>query len=330
MKFLDEVKIYVESGAGGRGCSSFLRTRINPYGGPDGGNGGRGANVFLQAQHGLNTLIDYKFQSVFKGEEGVNGSRSQRTGADAPALILTVPPGTRALDDTKTHVLGDVQAAEDRVLLFPGGRGGLGNACFKSSTNRRPRTTQPPEPGIGAWIVLQMQLVADVGLVGLPNAGKSSFIRSVSRATPTVADYPFTTIYPHLGMVYCYDEEAVFEDIPGLIKGASEGKGLGDQFLRHAQKCSVFLHVVSAEAPNPQEEFDTVRKELLAFDPSFEDKSLCILLSKADLCSEEEIEEKKEALSSYGFPVFTASSHTKKGIDPLIHHLFKVLKKEKS
>lgn len=304
---------------------SFLRSRSNPRGGPDGGNGGKGADVCLLADASLNTLVDYRFTRKFKGTQGQSGGRSGRAGADGKTLMLSVPCGTRALDEDKTSVLAEVTKDKQTSLIYPGGRGGLGNACFKSSTNRRPRQTTCPQQGFSGWVWLQMQLVADVGLIGLPNAGKSSFLCAVSRATPKVAHYPFTTLYPHLGMVFYHYKEAVFEDIPGIIHGASQGKGLGDRFLMHAKKCRVFLHIVSLEENDVCQAYQTVRQELLAYDASFSQKKHMVVLTKSDLFSSQDISEKCQAFANMGMQVFVVSSVTKRGVKEVVECVFSEL-----
>jgi len=329
MKFLDEAKVYVESGAGGRGCVSFLRTRHNPFGGPNGGNGGKGADICLVADPSLNTLIDYRYNSRFIAPAGQNGASSRCAGADGKTLFLPVPCGTRAWDEEQENVLAEVIDPGQVSLIFPGGRGGLGNTCFKSSTNRSPRQTTPAEEGIGAWVWLQMRMVADVGLIGQPNVGKSSLLRAISRATPKIGNYPFTTLYPNLGVVAREYEEAVFEDVPGLIRGASHGKGLGDRFLRHAQKCQIFLHVVSLTDDDVLASYQTVYQELCAFDADFSKKQHCLILSKSDAVTADEIREKSHQLVSLGLPIFVTSSVTREGLDNMLQYVFEILRKNK-
>ena len=244
MKFLDEAKVYVQSGGGGNGCVSFRREKNVAFGGPNGGDGGRGGAVVLECVGGLNTLIDYRYQQHFKAKRGDDGQGADRSGASGPDVVLKLPVGTQVLTEDKQTIVADLTAEGQRVVIAHGGDGGRGNAQFKTSTNQAPRRADPGWPGEEAWLWLRLKLIADAGLVGLPNAGKSTFLAAVSRATPKIADYPFTTLHPVLGVVAADGDEFVMADIPGLIEGAHEGKGLGDRFLGHVERCRVLLHLV--------------------------------------------------------------------------------------
>lgn len=327
MKFVDDVRIYIQSGSGGRGCASFLRAKYNPFGGPDGGNGGCGADVWLVADPSLNTLVDFRYKRIWKGHDGQNGMGKRRTGADAPPVLLKVPYGTKVLDESRENVLAEVSRDNVRSLVLPGGKGGAGNACFKSSTNQRTRQTSDPVEGIGLWVHLQLSLTADVGLVGLPNAGKSSFLRAVSRAKPKVASFPFTTLHPNLGVVVRNYQELIFEDIPGLIDGASQGKGLGHRFLCHAEKCKVLMHLVSLESEHPYEDYLTVRKEIEAYNEELAKKEHLILLTKKDLFLDEEVEKIKAFFQKEKTPVYVCSSFSNEGIEDVVRFAFSLNQK---
>src|ERR1051326_7952628 len=259
MKFLDEAKVYIRSGDGGNGCVAFRREKFIEHGGPSGGNGGRGGDVVAQAVDGLNTLIDYRYAQHFKAKAGVAGMGKDRHGANAPDIVLKVPVGTQIFDDDKETLLADLTEPGQRVVLLQGGNGGFGNAHFKSSTNRAPRNANPGQPGEERWIWLRLKPNSDAGLVGLPNAGKSTFLAATSAAKPKIADYPFTTLKPQLGVVQAHGEEFVVADLPGLIEGASEGAGLGDRFLGHVERCRVLLHLVDATAEDPIANYETIR-----------------------------------------------------------------------
>ncbi|MGX1344606.1 Obg family GTPase CgtA [Bradyrhizobium japonicum] len=247
MKFLDEAKVYIRSGDGGNGCVAFRREKFIEFGGPSGGNGGRGGNVVIEVADGLNTLIDYRYQQHFKAQKGENGSGSDRHGANGKAIVLKVPVGTQIFDEDRETLIHDFTDVGEKFVLAEGGNGGFGNAHFKSSTNRAPRNANPGQPGEERWIWLRLKLIADAGLVGLPNAGKSTFLSKVSAAKPKIADYPFTTLHPQLGVVNSDGREFVLADIPGLIEGAHEGAGLGDRFLGHVERCRVLLHLVRCD-----------------------------------------------------------------------------------
>src|ERR687898_354662 len=266
MKFLDQAKIYIRSGNGGAGAVSFRREKFIEFGGPDGGDGGRGGDVWAECVEGLNTLIDYRYQQHFKAKTGGHGMGQNRAGAKAPEVVLKVPAGTQVLAEDGETVIADMTEAGQRVLLARGGNGGFGNAHFATSTNRAPRRANPGQEGQGRWLWLRLKLIADAGLVGLPNAGKSTFLATVTAAKPKIADYPFTTLHPGLGVVRIDQRELVLADIPGLIEGAHEGAGLGDRFLAHIERCGVLLHLVDATGGDGGGAYKTVRDELAEYD----------------------------------------------------------------
>jgi GTP-binding protein len=282
MKFLDEAKVYIRSGDGGNGCVSFRREKFIEFGGPDGGDGGRGGNVWAEAVDGLNTLIDYRYQQHFKAPKGRNGAGRNMAGHKGPDVVLKVPVGTEILEEDNETVIADLTEVGQRLLLAEGGNGGFGNAHFKSSTNRAPRRANPGLEGLERWIWLRLKLIADAGLVGLPNAGKSTFLAAVSAARPKIADYPFTTLHPNLGVVRVDGREFVLADIPGLIEGAHEGAGLGDRFLGHVERTRVLLHLVDATGEDPAAAYETVRGELAAYGHGLDEKPEIVALSKAD------------------------------------------------
>ena len=282
MKFLDEAKVYVRSGDGGNGCVAFRREKFIEHGGPRGGNGGRGGDVVVEAVDGLNTLIDYRYAQHFKARPGVPGMGKDRHGARGEDVVLKVPVGTQIFDEDKETLIADLTKIGERVILAEGGNGGFGNAHFKSSTNRAPRNANPGQPGDERWIWLRLKLIADAGLVGLPNAGKSTFLAAVSAAKPKIADYPFTTLNPQLGVVESGGREFVLADIPGLIEGAHEGSGLGDRFLGHIERCRVLLHLVDGAGEHAGDAYKTVRAELAAYGQGLEDKHEIVALTKTD------------------------------------------------
>ena len=282
MKFLDQAKVYIRSGDGGAGSVSFRREKFIEFGGPDGGDGGRGGDVWAEAADGLNTLIDYRYRQHFKAAKGGHGMGRSRAGANGADAVLKVPAGTQVYEEDNETLVADLVNVGDRVRLAKGGNGGFGNEHFKSSTNRAPRHANPGQSGEERWIWLRLKLIADAGLVGLPNAGKSTFLASVSAAKPKIADYPFTTLNPHLGVVRVDTMSFVLADIPGLIAGASEGAGLGHRFLGHVERCAVLLHLVDVTGPDPVAAYRTVRKELKAYDPELAAKPEVVALNKAD------------------------------------------------
>src|SRR6202043_755133 len=282
MKFLDQAKVYVRSGDGGNGCVAFRREKFIEFGGPSGGDGARGGDVIVTAVDGLNTLIDYRYQQHFKAQRGGNGMGKDRAGANGADLALKVPAGTQIFDEDGDTLLADLVAVGDRAVLARGGNGGFGNAHFKSSTNRAPRHANPGQSGEERTIWLRLKLIADAGLVGLPNAGKSTFLASVSSAKPKIADYPFTTLHPQLGVVSTDTREFVLADIPGLIEGAHEGPGLGARFLGHIERCRVLLHLIDGTCEHAGDAYKTVRHELAAYAHGLTDKPEIVALSKAD------------------------------------------------
>lgn len=296
MKFLDEAKVYIRSGDGGNGCVAFRREKFIEFGGPSGGNGGRGGNVILEVADGLNTLIDYRYQQHFKAQKGENGSGSDRHGANGKNIVLKVPVGTQIFDEDRETLIHDFTNVGEKFVLAEGGNGGFGNAHFKTSTNRAPRNANPGQPGEERWIWLRLKLIADAGLVGMPNAGKSTFLSKVSAARPKIADYPFTTLHPQLGVVNADGREFVLADIPGLIEGAHEGTGLGDRFLGHVERCRVLLHLIDATCEHAGQAYKTVRKELDAYGGLLTDKIEIVALNKIDAVEPDELKKQKERL----------------------------------
>ena len=290
MRFLDEAKIFLKSGDGGPGCISFRREKSIEYGGPDGGDGGRGGDVIIECVDNLNTLIDFRYQQHFKAKTGMYGMGKQRTGAKGDDVILKVPPGTQVLDEDADHVLLDLTEPGQRVVFLRGGDGGFGNTHFKTSTNQAPRRYDPGWPGEERWVWLRLKLIADVGLIGLPNAGKSTLLSAASRAQPKIAAYPFTTLHPGLGVVRRGDDTIVLADIPGLIEGASDGAGLGTRFLGHIERCDLLVHLVDGSmAQDVAKAYRTVRDELEAYGADLESKTEMLVLNKTDAMDAEEI-----------------------------------------
>ena len=289
MKFLDEAKVYIASGAGGNGCVSFRREKFIEFGGPNGGDGGRGGDVVVEAVTGLNTLIDYRYQQHFKAQRGGNGMGKDRAGANGKDVVLKVPVGTQVYEEGGATLLADLTEVGQRVTIAEGGNGGFGNAHFKSSTNRAPRHANPGQPGEEHTIRLRLKLIADAGLIGLPNAGKSTFLAAVSAAKPKIADYPFTTLHPQLGVVEVDGREFVLADLPGLIEGAHEGIGLGDRFLGHTERCRVLLHLIDGTSDDAGEAYKIVRGELEAYGHGLTDKPEIVALSKSDALTKDAI-----------------------------------------
>lgn len=315
MKFLDQAKIYVRSGNGGGGCVSFRREKFIEYGGPDGGDGGRGGDVIVEAVNGLNTLIDYRFQQHFKARTGGHGMGKQRNGAAAPDLILKVPVGTQILDEDKETLLADLAEEGARVVLAKGGNGGWGNMRFKGPTNQAPTHANPGQPGVERWVWLRLKLIADAGLVGLPNAGKSTFLAAVTSATPKIGDYPFTTLHPNLGVASVGEQTFVIADIPGLIEGAAEGAGLGTRFLGHVERCAALLHLVDGTQEDVAGAYRTVRAELGAYGGGIVDKPEIVALNKIDALDAETLAERRAALSeAAGKPALALSGVSGAGV----------------
>ena len=331
MKFLDEAKIYIQSGAGGNGCVSFRREKFIEFGGPNGGDGGRGGDVIARAVDGLNTLIDYRFRQHHKAERGGNGMGKDRHGAGGKDIILKVPVGTQIYDEDGETLLADLDKIGDEVMLARGGNGGFGNAHFKSSTNRAPRHANPGQPAEERTIWLHLKLIADAGLIGLPNAGKSTFLASVSAAKPKIADYPFTTLHPQLGVFAVDGREFVMADLPGLIEGAHEGAGLGDRFLGHIERCRVLLHLVDGTSEDVAAAYRTVRNELESYGEGLAEKPEIVALSKSDAMTEEEIQAKLKALKKAAKKTpLVLSAQSKQGVPETLRALLHVIDKART
>ncbi len=314
MKFLDEAKIYLRSGDGGAGCVSFRREKFIEFGGPDGGDGGRGGDVAFEAVPGLNTLIDFRYRQHFRAKKGGHGMGANRTGASGADLVIQVPAGTQILAEDKETVLADLTRPGERVVLAKGGQGGRGNVRFKSSVNQAPRRADPGGEGEELWVWLRLKLIADAGLVGLPNAGKSTFLAAVSQARPKIADYPFTTLSPNLGVVTVDGESFVLADIPGLIEGAHEGAGLGVRFLGHIERCVVLLHLVDGTEDDPVAAWRTVRAELESYGHELAEKTEILALNKCDALDDATREARAKALEdAAGRPVLRLSGATGEG-----------------
>jgi GTP-binding protein len=322
MKFLDLAKVHVRSGSGGNGCISFRREKFVEFGGPDGGNGGKGGDVIAVAVEGLNTLIDFRYQQHFFAQNGRGGMGSQRTGASGADIVLKVPVGTEIIDEDEETVIADLTAPGQRVVLAQGGNGGWGNLAFVSATNRAPRRSNPGQDGVERVLWLRLKLIAEAGLLGLPNAGKSTFLAAVSNARPKIADYPFTTLVPNLGVVGVDDVEFVLADIPGLIAGASQGRGLGDQFLAHVERCNVLLHLVDGTAPTPVADYRTILRELQLYGGSLAEKPRLTVLNKIDALSPKRrafVQAKLERAA--GGPVMAMSGATRDGVREVLRAL---------
>ncbi len=323
MKFLDTAKIHVRSGDGGAGCVSFRREKFIEFGGPDGGDGGRGGDVWAEAVDGLNTLVDYRYRQHFKAKTGMHGMGRQRTGAKGADVVLKVPAGTQIYDAEDDTLLCDLAEVGERFLIARGGNGGFGNVHFKSSTNQAPRRANPGQPGVEKTLVLRLKLIADAGLVGLPNAGKSTFLARVTAAKPKIADYPFTTLHPGLGVARIDEREFVLADIPGLIAGASEGAGLGDRFLGHVERTRVLVHLVSGRGETPvADAYRTVRQELEAYGHGLAEKPEIVCLSQVDILDEEERQAQLTALQeACGGKVILLSSATGEGVSSVLRQV---------
>ncbi len=319
MKFLDQAKIFIRSGDGGAGAVSFRREKYIPYGGPDGGNGGRGGDVWAQAVDGLNTLIDYRYRQHFKAGKGVHGMGRDRSGAMGKDMVLKVPAGTQLFEIDNETLIADLTEVGQRVLIAKGGNGGFGNAHFKSSTNQAPRHANPGLEGGERWIWLRLKLIADIGLIGLPNAGKSTLLARVTAAKPKIAEYPFTTLHPGLGVVGHKGREFVLADIPGLIEGAHAGAGIGDRFLGHVERCRALLHLVDACGEDPLADWRTVRAELAAYGHGLEDKPEIIVLTKTDLVADGDLAECRQRIAGdSGGEIVSISAATGAGLEPLL------------
>ncbi len=321
MKFLDLARVTIRSGSGGNGCVSFRREKYIEYGGPDGGDGGKGGDVWAEAVDGLNTLIDFRYQQHFFAKNGQGGAGRQRTGKDGDDIVLRVPVGTEILDEDQETVLADLTEVGQRVRLAAGGNGGFGNLHFKSATNQAPRHANPGQPGVEREIWLRLKLIADVGLLGLPNAGKSTFLAATSNARPKIADYPFTTLHPNLGVVGVDDAEFVVADIPGLIEGAHEGKGIGDRFLGHVERSAMLLHLVDGTSEDVAGDWRTIIDELEAYGGELADKPRLTVLNKIDALDEEEREAKRAELEAVAGHVFLMSGVSREGVTDVLRAL---------
>ncbi|MBO6776060.1 MAG: GTPase ObgE [Marinibacterium sp.] len=322
MKFLDLAKVYIRSGAGGAGCISFRREKYIEYGGPDGGNGGKGGSVIAEAVDGLNTLIDFRYQQHFFAENGRPGAGRQRTGRDGEDILLRVPVGTEILDEDQETLLADLSTLGDRVELARGGNGGFGNLHFKTSTNQAPRRANPGQEGVDRTLWLRLKLIADAGLLGLPNAGKSTFLAATSNARPKIADYPFTTLHPNLGVVGVDGAEFVIADIPGLIEGAHEGRGIGDRFLGHVERCAVLLHLIDGTSEDIAGDYRTIISELEAYGGHLADKPRVTVLNKIDALSEEErVAVRAELEKAADGPVLEMSGVSREGVTEVLRSL---------
>jgi len=323
MKFLDQAKIYLKSGDGGPGVVAFRREKFIEFGGPDGGDGGRGGDVIVETVANLNTLIDYRYQQHFRAENGHHGMGSDRSGAAGKSTVLRVPIGTQIMDEDNETVLFDLTKPGERHVLLKGGDGGFGNAHFKSSTNRAPRKATKGWPGEERWVWLRLKLIADAGLIGLPNAGKSTFLAATSRARPKIADYPFTTLKPQLGVVSVHGEEFVIADLPGLIEGAAEGAGLGHRFLGHVERCAVLLHLVDATEEDVVGHWRTIRSELANYGHGLVEKPEILVLNKADAVPAEELTKKRAKLKRAAkVPVLIMSGATGNGVGEALSAVF--------
>jgi GTP-binding protein len=329
MQFIDEAKINIQAGKGGAGSKSFRREKFVPRGGPDGGDGGRGGSVIFKCTRDSNTLIDFRFQQHFKAQNGAGGMGSNKNGAAGKDLILRVPIGTEIINEENGDVICDLMEDGAEFIAAKGGRGGLGNVNFKSSTNQAPQYAQPGEAGEEFWVRLQLKLLSDAGLLGMPNAGKSTFLSATTRAKPKIADYPFTTLKPQLGVVYVDENEFVLADIPGLIAGASQGKGLGDRFLKHVERCAVLLHLIDVSSENICENYQTIRDELEGYSPELLVKPEVIALSKIDLLDKEEMKEKLTEFKKFlkktkkkSPKIFTISAATNQGLKEVLREIY--------
>ena len=324
MKFLDQVKVHVASGKGGNGCVSFRREKFVEYGGPDGGNGGKGSDIIFETNKNLNTLIDFRYQQHFKGKNGEPGKGQNRTGANAKNIIIKIPKGTQILSEDKSVILSDMTEDNQKFTIIKGGKGGLGNSRFKSSINRAPRQHTKGQDYSEMWVWLSLKIIADVGIIGLPNAGKSTLLSKISSAHPKIADYPFTTLHPVLGVVRDEDYEFVVADIPGLIEGAHEGKGLGDKFLAHIERCKILLHLVDAEDEKFINNYNAIRLELKKYGNNLLNKKEIVALSKVD--KNNNFKRLKEEMEKHiKNKIITISSNNNIGLDELIKETKKEL-----
>ncbi len=330
MKFLDQAKVFIKSGDGGAGCVSFRREKYIEFGGPDGGDGGRGGDVIVEAVDHLNTLIDFRYQQHFKAQNGRPGMGKQRTGPAGKTMVLKVPAGTQILTEDRQSVIIDLVETGQQVMLARGGDRGFGNLHYKSATTRAPRRADPGYPGEEFWVWLRLKLIADAGLIGLPNAGKSTFLAATTRARPKIAGYPFTTLHPNLGVAGVDGEEFVLADIPGLIEGAHEGHGLGDRFLGHVERCGVLLHLIDGTEENAVDAYRTVRAELEAYGAGLAEKAEIIAINKIDSLRPDAVEEKAEALRKCtDSTVLTLSGVSGRGVEAALRTLLRIVRDDR-
>lgn len=326
MQFIDQAKIHIQSGPGGHGCCSFRREKYIPYGGPNGGDGAKGGDVYIEANPHLNTLVDFRHKVHFKAQKGGHGQGSNKAGRSGEDLTLQVPLGTQVFDETGTILLTDITDTGQRICLAKGGDGGKGNARFKTSVNQAPRYTEDGGAAEERWIVLKLKVMADVGIIGLPNAGKSTLLKAATRANPKIADYPFTTLTPQLGVLLRHDREIVLADIPGLIENAHLGHGLGHQFLAHIERCHCLVHMIDSSAEDIVANYKLVRRELTEYGANLADKPEIIALNKCEIVDSDEMKEKEKALkSTTKNPIFVISAQTHQGLEPLYEAIEKSL-----
>ncbi len=327
MKFLDQAKIYIKSGDGGAGAVSFRREKYIEFGGPNGGNGGDGGGVYIEAVQGLNTLIDYRYAQHFKAARGDGGMGRDRHGKNGADVVLKVPVGTQILSPDKQTIIADMTMVGEKVLLLKGGDGGRGNTAFKTATNQAPRTAEPGWPGADMWIWLRLKLIADVGLLGLPNAGKSTLLSKTSRAKPKIADYPFTTLHPNLGVVYHNNHAFVIADIPGLIEGAADGQGLGTRFLGHVERCRVLLHLIDGSRENVVDDYQTIRREITKYSLDLAKKPEIVVINKIDALIPEIIAPMLHALSAVtDAKIMTMSAISGENVKAVLQALYEIVK----
>ena len=330
MKFLDQAKIYLRSGTGGDGAVSFRREKYEEFGGPDGGDGGRGGHVYFECVDGLNTLIDFRYAQHFRAGRGGHGKGRNRTGAGADDLVIKVPVGTQIFTDDQEMLVADFTVPGQKLMVLRGGDGGKGNDFYKSPTNRAPRQFQPGFEGAEMWVWLRLKLIADAGLLGMPNAGKSTFLNAVTNAHAKIGAYPFTTLKPQLGVVRHKGQEFVLADIPGLIEGAADGVGIGDRFLGHIERCRILLHLIDADCEDPRESYEIVRAELEAYGAGLEDKDEIIALNKVDLIEPKLLAKRRRALEKFsGKPVYLLSGATREGMDAVLDRLVEAVGRAK-
>ena len=330
MKFLDQAKIFIKSGDGGAGCVSFRREKYIEFGGPNGGDGGKGGSVYFEAVENLNTLIDFRYQQHFKAPKGQNGMGSQMTGAKGADIVIKVPVGTEIVAEDGETVIADMVEPGQKFMIAKGGDGGRGNMQFKNAVNQAPRYAEPGWPGQEMWVWLRLKVIADVGLVGLPNAGKSTFLSVVTKARPKIADYPFTTLHPNLGVAWVDNYELVIADIPGLIEGAHEGVGLGDRFLKHVERCAALLHLIDANAEDVVAVYKSIRQELDLYSEKMAEKPEVVVLNKIDTLTAAETADKVKALEkASGKKVFAISAVAQTGLLPALREVSKYVTRDR-